>query len=112
MSTSKKEKKGFSIELHHKHAVADYTVYFETKGKVVHCYIQDFFVEKEFKGKSVCNNLDTFNQKEGMEIAFNKAISKRDSFYDKMIREHVQHLLDTKCGKFKITYKFQKLLRK
>lgn len=47
-----------------------------------------------------------------MEIAFNKAIFKRDSFYDKMIREHIQHLLDTKCGKFKITYKFQKFLEK
>jgi hypothetical protein len=106
-----REKKGFSIELFTKEDVEDYTVYFETKhDKVIFCYIQDSFLEKTFKGKAVCHELDHFSKSKGMELAFEKALEKRFYFYNSMMNKVVHTISVARDHDIKIENKFKKFL--
>ena len=69
----KRKKNGFSVRYYTKGDIVDYTVYFEQKGKVTFCTIEDYTFEKAFKGKSVCHADDTFSEPYGRKIAFIKA---------------------------------------
>lgn len=108
----KKERNGFSIELHHSNTINNYTVYFEVKGKIVFCYINDFYIDEIFRGKAVCNSLDDFSKQEGMTISFHNAIEKRSKYYDKLIRAITNDFLSMKYDSYKITDKLRKFVSK
>ena len=107
---SKKQKNGFSIKLYSKGSLENkYTVYFEHKGKVVFCYIRDGFLEKTFKGKSVCHEGDTFVLEDGMTLAYEETMQKRFCAYqnqydiiENMLQEVENHAdnIDIKFNKF------------
>lgn len=106
-----REKKGFSIELHTKDDIEDYVVYFETKcNKVIFCYIQDSFLEKTFKGKAVCHEIDQFSKSKGMELAFEQASEKRFDFYNRMMNKVVHTISVARDHDIKIENKFKKFL--
>ena len=90
-----RKKKGFSIELYTKYDTEEYVVYFEEKqyvastGRkyqkmVVFCYIQDSFTKNTFKGKAVCHKDDIYSLSTGRDVAFHRALEKRDEYYRKM----------------------------
>ena len=109
----KRIKKGFSIELYTRSDIEDYTVYFEQKhDKIIFCYIQDSFTHRTFKGKAVCHKDDVYDIKAGRISAFSKALEKRDLFYDRMTKDIVKQISDTKKHNTKIEHKFNKFNEK
>ena len=79
----------------------------------VSLYSQTYiYLDETFRGKAVCNALDTFDKKEGMIIAFDTAMEKRTKKYDKIIRSITNDFLSMKHDSYKIADKFRKLLRK
>jgi hypothetical protein len=86
------KKNGYSVQYHTKEELLDYTVYFERKGKVIYCTIQNNTFNKSFRGKAVCHHLDRFNESEGRKIAFNKAHVKHLSWLHKFKNRVSQQL--------------------
>ena len=109
---SKKQKSGFSIKLYSKGSLENkYTVYFEHKGKVVFCYLHDSFLEKTFKGKSVCHECDTFVLEDGMTLADEEVIQKRFYAYQNqydIIENMLQEVKNHACN---IDIKFNKFIK-
>ena len=109
----RKEKKGFSIKLFTKDDVNDYVVYFEEKhSKIVFCYIQDSYLDITFKGRSVCHKEDVFDIEKGREIAFQKALEKRDRSYERVLKNITRNILSSKNNNTAIEHKFYKFNEK
>jgi hypothetical protein len=107
----KKQKNGFSIQLQTKDSNNNYTVYFQNKNnKVIQCFLHDFYQDKVFRGKAVLHEGDIFSEKDGMKLAFDRSIKKRNDFYDKKIKEKVNILTIDKEHETGIVKKFNKFI--
>lgn len=88
----KRKKNGFSVQYHTKEDIVNYTVFFEQRGKVTFCTIEDYTFGKSFKGKSVCHADDTFSESYGRKIAFIKAWVNYTEFVEKFNRSLLNEL--------------------
>ncbi len=108
----KREKKGFSIELHSKDSIENYTVYFETKNdKVIFCYIDDSFLNFKFRAKAICHKDDVFNKKLAYQLAFDRCLEKRDLMYERFLKVAVDRILTIQHNNINIENKFYKFLK-
>jgi len=88
----KRKKNGFSVRYYTKGGILDYTVYYERKGKITFCTIEDYTFNKSFKGKSVCHEQDNFDEDYGRKMAFIKAWIKYYDFIEKFNRKVLNEL--------------------
>ena len=65
-------------------------VVFEIKHrKIVDCVVDDTWANRKFKGRAKCHNDDAFNIREGRSLALNRALEKRDAWYDREINNTI-----------------------
>ena len=54
-------------------------VYFKRfNGKIVKCWLYDHLLEATYIGMARCHPNDSFNEESGMDLAFGRAVKKRD----------------------------------
>jgi len=106
----KRKKKGFSIDLYTKSNVESYSVYFEEKGKLTFCYIDDSYTRKIFKGKSVKHDQDIANTVDGRKFAFDRAMERRDAFYNRLLKRVTENIISAQLHNIRIEHKAYKLI--